>query len=958
MSTIRTPPLVGRDLDLAVTLDQLARVERGMPACLLVRGEAGIGKSRLVGEVSDRAEGQGYAVLVGRADDLDHGIPFALFRDLLARVGPEGPGAEGAGQLRAAMDGGHDGGDEGAEGHLGAAFRAATALVSGAGEGGPVVLVLEDLHVADRESLALAALLIRLADMPVLTVATLRPGGRAAEIEQLGERMADDGRGSVLDLEPLDRPDIGLLVAAVLGATPDDELTDAVADASRGNPFFASEVAQSLVDGGAITVQDGRAGLVPGASAAPLPGSTALLRRLVLGTRADVEVAKVVAVFGRFSLRHLGLAERLTGLSAEGVVQSFDRLVRAGLLAPAAGGGYEFAHAILRARLYDDIGPAERRRIHAAIAAGFAAERRAGIVLDVLEIATHVAASAEPGDDAAADVLLEAARTVGASAPLVAADYHRRALHMLPADSPRRAGTLAGQARALHLGARPREAAAVGAEALAALPDDPTRDATAALVVNDLYLGGRPDEAVEVVDAERARGAGACPMLAIRTNLAMQAGRYAEAAATFAEAVAGLDGLEVTPAARLMALAHLVQYANHVGEVAVAADLLRRVEALPHEGSPTVGLAAHELVAYADWRPGLVDRIEDHLRRATELRPDGAPVSIGGSSESARVRVLWIRGRWDEALAQIGTTAFDLEQRGNVATAQLLACAACEIAVDRGDLDEAAARLPGIAIPILSAARHAALARARISHALGEPEAALALLEAERAQALAPGSSVWKLAEILAAVVDIDLELDRRDDAAAALAELEALAVRTGWPECRLPALRARAVVDGDIDVARAYRDEAGAESWDVASAHALLVLGELGDDPARNLGHAYRAFDSFGAAPWRRRAAAGLRARGLTVPRRVTQATSELSDTEVQLVRLVREGLSNRQIATAMHYSRKTIEVYLSRVYAKTGCASRLDLIRAVDTGGVRLERNQAPSRSFTSPAGGTGCG
>ena len=103
---------------------------------------------------------------------------------------------------------------------------------------------------------------------------------------------------------------------------------------------------------------------------------------------------------------------------------------------------------------------------------------------------------------------------------------------------------------------------------------------------------------------------------------------------------------------------------------------------------------------------------------------------------------------------------------------------------------------------------------------------------------------------------------------------------------------------------------------------------------------------------------ARGLRARGLTVPRRVTRATSDLTETGMQLVRLVREGFSNRQIAAAMHYSRKTIEVYLSRVYAKTGCASRLDLIRAVDTGGVRLERNQAPSRSFTSPAGGAGGG
>ena len=76
----------------------------------------------------------------------------------------------------------------------------------------------------------------------------------------------------------------------------------------------------------------------------------------------------------------------------------------------------------------------------------------------------------------------------------------------------------------------------------------------------------------------------------------------------------------------------------------------------------------------------------------------------------------------------------------------------------------------------------------------------------------------------------------------------------------------------------------------------------------------------------------------GLTVPRRVAQPASELTETEAQLVWLVREGLTNRQIAEAMHYSTKTIEVYLSRVYAKTGHASRLELICAVDTGAVRL--------------------
>jgi DNA-binding CsgD family transcriptional regulator len=935
VSTVSTPPLVGRELDLAVAREQLTRSARGTPASLLVRGEAGIGKSRLVAELAGVAGELGHPVVVGRADDLDHGIPFAAFRDLLARLEPDGPGAEEAGGLRAAIEGHHAEAD--AE-HLTAVFAAAARLLRALAAGGPVVLVLEDLHVADGESLALAALLIRLAGLPVLTVVTLRPGGGAAELEQLCERMAFDGRGSVIDLEPLGRDDTRALAGAVIGAELDDGLTAAVVEASRGNPFFAGEVAQSLVDGGAVTVADGQARLVPGAPAPQLPRSTALLRRLVLGTAADVELAKVMAVFGRFSLDHLGLAGRLTGLSGDGVAQSFDRLVASGLLAHAAGGGYEFTHSILRDRLYDDIGPAERRRIHAAIAAGLAAERRGGRVLDVLELATHVAASAEPGDTAAAEVLLEAGRTVAPTAPLVSAHYHRRALELLPVGAPRRAEAEAGQARALHLGARPREAAAVGLEALVALPAGPTRRAIAALVVNDLYLDGRAGDALGVVDAELALGGDPCPLLAMRTNLALQAGRYAEAGETFGDAVAALDAADVTPAAELMALAHVVQYANHVGKVGLAADLLRRVEALPEGASSTVGLAAHELVAFADWRPGLVARIEEHLRVASALRPEGAALSIGGSSESARARVLWMRGRWDEALELIGSTEFALEQRGTVTTAQLLACLACEIFVDRGDLDEAAVTATRFVTPILAVARTAALARARIHHAVGEHDAALALLDAERAQASAPGGSVWKLAEILGLALEIHLAAARAGEARAAMAELETLATRTGWIECQVLALRARALVDGDVDVARAYRDAAETESWEVERAHALLVLGELDDEPARHLAQAYKAFDSFGAAPWRRRAAAGLRSRGLTVPRRVAHAASELTETEVQLVRLVRDGLSNRQIATAMHYSRKTIEVYLSRVYAKTGCASRLELIRAVDTGAVRV--------------------
>ena len=412
------PPLVGRELDLAVGIEQLKRIGAGSPAALLVRGEAGIGKSRLVAEVVVRARQLGYTTLVGRADDLDRGIPYAIFRDLLARGAADAAGDD----LRAALDVAPvtAAADPDAD-HLPVVFARAVELFRGLAEHGPTVLVLEDLHVADRESLALVALLARLAAVPMLTVATLRPSPAAAHVEELFEGMAAEGRGAVVDLEPLDRHETQAVIAAALGATPTDALADAVFAASRGNPFFASEVVQSFVDGGGVVVDGGRAHLVADAPAIQLRPSTALLRRVFAGTSIDVELAKVMAVFGRFTLRHLGLVERMTGQPDDEVIRAFDRLVKAGVLAASTGGGYEFSHAIVRATLYDDIGPAERRRLHAAIAAELAAEQRAGTARALVALATHGAESAEPGAVAAADTLLEAGRAVVATAPLVAA---------------------------------------------------------------------------------------------------------------------------------------------------------------------------------------------------------------------------------------------------------------------------------------------------------------------------------------------------------------------------------------------------------------------------------------------------------------------------------------------------------------------------------------------------------
>jgi len=269
--------------------------------------------------------------------------------------------------------------------------------------------------------------------------------------------------------------------------------------------------------------------------------------------------------------------------------------------------------------------------------------------------------------------------------------------------------------------------------------------------------------------------------------------------------------------------------------------------------------------------------------------------------------------------------------------AQLLLGAAAEIMTDRGAVDDAAAIAARLTTPVMSLRRNAAVVRARLARALGDTVGAVALLEAELAAS--SGGSVWRAADVLADLAVLSAELGRDRDAADALDRLDRLAGRVQWPEARLPALAARATVERSVELARAYLASAEQEAWEVERARALLLLGELGDDGAGALAEAYRLFDTFGAAPLRRRAASALRTRGATVPRRAARPASELSETETALVKLVCEGLSNRQIAAALHYSTKTIEVYLSRLYTKTGCASRLALMRAVDSGALVVE-------------------
>ena len=930
---LHTPPLIGRERDLAVALEQLKSIERGGSASVLVRGEAGIGKSRLAGELLERAAKVDIRTLVGRADDFDRGIPYALFRDVLARLDPAGDVVT---EFRAGLETGIAGAP--ADAHLSLVLSRAVELFRELTAGSPTVLLAEDVHLADADSLALLALLVRLGDLPMLTLATARPPltGPGRDLERLMERAAFDGRGAVIDLRPLDRHDVHALVSASLDAVPDARLVDAALAASNGNPFFAYEGVRALEHAGSVVVEDGRARLVPDAPGLGQGPNAALVSR-VFGTDQEArELAKVLSAFGRFPLRHLPLAARLVGEDEAAVTAAFDRLVSERVVVRDEDGAYTFAHGIVRDAVYEDVGPAERRRLHAAIAAELSSERRTGAPLNAAALATHVAESADPGDEEAIDILLGAARAVSTTAPLVAAEHYARAIALLPAGSPRRADALALRARALHIGSRPPDAAAAALEALEDLPPGPQRRATVALAINGLNLAIRVREALEVIETELADGGGqACPLLSQRVHLLLSTGRPEDAADALPAAIAALD--DAPAPAQMIALGHLIIYATDVGETDVVADVLARLEAFAASGPVVRRVHAHETIAFADRRPGLVGTIATHLDAAAELRENPALPGIAGHREVAQCYLAYLRGNWDAVMDLWRSAGFDADQRGALMTAGLLRSLACDVVLARGQLDQAGPLVEELGEPIEEMRSLVVLHRARLALALDDADAALDLLRAQAVRAAGNGT-LLRRAELLAELAELEAQRGHDDRAREAAAQLAELAARPGRFEAPLADLALRATLDRDEDAARDYLELAHAEEIAFEIARAELTLGELDIDPGEHLTTAYRNFDALSAAPWRRRAATALRTRGLTVPRPAQRAGGALTDAEAALVRLVRDGLTNRQIATALHYSPKTVEAYLSRIYAKTECASRVQLIRAVDAGTVEL--------------------
>ncbi|SEF96773.1 regulatory protein, luxR family [Actinacidiphila yanglinensis] len=967
-----SPEFIGRDTELTRLAAVLAAADGGAPQAVLIGGEAGVGKTRLTEEFMAAAGAAGAVTAIGGCVEIGaEGLPFApvstALRHLYHLLGAEltqavaGQEAELARLLPELGDSGagrRDPHDE--EGRV-RLFELTARLLERLGAERTLVVIVEDLHWADRSTRELLAYLFRSVQHSRVLIAATYRSDDIHRRHPLRPFLAETDRLRTverIELSRFSRDEVRRQLTAILAESPVDAVVDDVFARSDGNPFFVEELACSIRGDCFTGISDSLRDL--------------LLVRVEQLSESAQRVAKFVAEGGN-AVEYRVLAA-ITGIGEDDLLDALRSAVSANILLPSADGdGYRFRHSLVREAVGDDLLPGERSRINRRYAEAIEAdpslvradERAARLAS--FWYAAHDPAKALPAVLRAAVEardrhayaeqyrLLERALELWDAAPaevrdaLRLVDFAEAYAPLSPAEYTSAAGTgdpdrpfrfldlLAEVTVAARLGGERERAYTMTKRALRLIELDGDQEPLRAAwfwsqrsrLIEDLGRGdgweelGRAQELVRGLPASAAHA----EVLSHTAGWIMihNPSEAGIAAAEQAVDLARRTGVRDTEFQARITLGILQADCGDVdGGLAEIEDVLKQLAKLP---LPSITARAYG---------NLASVLEGAGRSGEAVRVARAGQTLVDSRISGPTRA-WLLLDEGESLISLGrlTEAVPRLAEANrlVQTAYLKAGGELllgHVALTTGDIDAAvthhAAAAEGLRrdtqpqhqLPLLKLGMQVALAQGRTADAREE------LARAVR-HGFPPGSTRFSWPMMVAGAA-LDPETVR-----AGAAELP-----RPTPLCEAYALLLAAELDGGEPALWAAAEEAFAAEerpLELAGirlrrAEALLAAGGPGarDEAGRLLGLADGMAAEAGAAPLGARIAAlAQRARLRTTPEDPAE-TFGLTARERDVLRLVADGRTNRQIAEELFISPKTASVHVSNILAKLAVSTRTE--------------------------------
>lgn len=989
-SAFKSLPHVGRASELALLGDWLGDVAGGHGGVQIIAGQSGIGKTRLAKAIAERAERDRWSVTVGRVYSVESGVPYAVWSDALMQLlrGQDASarnvltrGGDWLGTIcppfaRESSAADADGERDGKARLLWNCSQFLTKL----SEKQPLLLVLENLHVADAASLELLHFVARQighARLGVIATYNEAELERNPALREMEQSLLAMGAARLLRLDALTQADVEQLVCEAFGVNHPSarQLARRLFSWTRGHPFFVEETLKSLVESGRL-YERGGTWLGWEVEELDLPRSvrSAVSKRLDhLGPDARA-VSGVAAVMGarlRFSV-----LRAVCDLPHDAVLAAVEELERVGILVESTQieeGDYEFAHPIIQDVIYDALGLARTRHLHTAVARSLEQSFGADALAHADTLAFHFSRAETDGDAGKAALYLAAAGrdALARHADRAAADYLSAALERQPAgvDSETLIDDLA-QARqrlgdydgALGLWQRARtEADARGNVARRARVE--RRMGLAC------YWSGRFEEALAYFDAALASATKAGDD-ALRAQTQINRGTCWQSLGKVHDAERDLSAALET-ATRLgdhglLARSHRALLFLHIflGPPETARAHGERAVALAEEsGDKNVAWSAHWGLATLAGLTGNGPAMPRLLERSEQLAEELQSPLLRVYTDEISIEYAFGSGNWDAGVALAERTIATARALNQKTLLPRLLVWASHFYTARGEYDRAKEYLDeawelGVArgargrpievhsqVPVYAGLANYYLAVGDYAKSVEIGEQGLAI--ADRS-----GYVAWAIHRLIPVIAEAAFW--KRD-------VQKAQALRNRMREdCERMGHRLGLVwvAAGDGIIARLHEDYARSAEllreaienlekipwvFDAARLRRWLadVLIRLGDHEGgvRELRRSHEVCAALGARIEMDRARGMMKQLGLRLPSREgsggkRSGAARLTDRESDIARLVAERKSNKEIAGALGISARTVTTHVANIFTKLGVSSRGELADRVREG------------------------